>query len=68
MGSLVPQPGIEQRPPALGAWSLSHWATGEAPNMGIFDASLPLPVSVNDVLLTDGPTVHFILSVAALAL
>ena len=36
--------------------------------MGIFDASLPLPVSVNDVLLTDGPTVHFILSVAAFAL
>ena len=24
---LVPQPRIEPRPPALGAWSLSHWAT-----------------------------------------
>ena len=26
---LVPWPGIEPRPPALGAWSLSHWTTGE---------------------------------------
>ena len=28
---LVPWPGIEQWPPALGAWSLSHWTTREAP-------------------------------------
>ena len=26
---LVPSPGIESRPPALGAWNLSHWTTGE---------------------------------------
>ena len=25
----VPPPGIEPRPLALGAWSLSHWMTGE---------------------------------------
>ena len=24
---LVPQPGIEPWPPALGAWSLTHWTT-----------------------------------------
>ena len=26
---LVTRPGIEPRPPALGAWSLSHWTTRE---------------------------------------
>ena len=26
---LVPGPGIESRPPELGAWSLSHWTTRE---------------------------------------
>ena len=29
MQDLVPWPGIEPRPPALGAWSLSHWTTGK---------------------------------------
>ena len=28
---LVPWPGIEPRPPALGAWSLNHWITREVP-------------------------------------
>ena len=28
---LVPRPGIEPRPPALGAWSLNHWTTREVP-------------------------------------
>ena len=28
---LVPQPGIESRPPALGTQSLTHWATREVP-------------------------------------
>ena len=27
--NLVPCPGVEPRPPALGAWSLSHWTTRE---------------------------------------
>ena len=31
MWDLVPQLGIEPRPPALGAWSLSHWPTSEVP-------------------------------------
>ena len=29
MWDLVPQPGIEPRPPALGAHSLSHWTAKE---------------------------------------
>ena len=28
---LVPQPGIEPVPPAVEAWSLSHWAASEVP-------------------------------------
>ena len=31
MWGLIPWPGIELGPPALGAWSLSHWATREVP-------------------------------------
>ena len=31
MWNLVPHPGIEPRPPALGAQSLSHWTTKEVP-------------------------------------
>ena len=32
MWDLVPQPGIEPGPPALGAQSLTHWATWEVPS------------------------------------
>ena len=31
MWDLVPRPGIELWSPALGAWGLSHWTTGEVP-------------------------------------
>ena len=31
MQDLVLWPGLEPRPPALGAWSLSHWTTREVP-------------------------------------
>ena len=31
MGHLVPWPGIELGPSALGVWSLSHWITREVP-------------------------------------
>ena len=30
-GILVPWPGIEPMPPALGAWSLNHWTAREVP-------------------------------------
>ena len=33
MHNLVPWPGIKLGPPAFGAWSLSHWTTGEVPLM-----------------------------------
>ena len=35
MWDLAPCPGIEPRPPALGAQSLSHWTTREVPG-GLF--------------------------------
>ena len=28
---LFPRPGVEPRPPALGAWSLNYWPTREVP-------------------------------------
>ena len=31
MWDLVPRPGMEPRPPALGAQSLTHWTTREDP-------------------------------------
>ena len=31
MQDLVPRPGIEPGPPALGVWSLSHWTPREVP-------------------------------------
>ena len=33
MQDLVPWPGIEPRPPALGTQSLSHWNTGKVPQL-----------------------------------
>ena len=32
-GILVPQPGVEPMPPAVEAWSLSHWTTREVPGV-----------------------------------
>ena len=45
MGDLVPCPGIEPRPPALGVQRLGHWATREIPffyylNSGLIEAIL----------------------------
>ena len=36
MGILVPQTGIEPKPPALEAQSLNHWTTREVPLLRIF--------------------------------
>ena len=41
MQDLVPWPGIEPRPPAVGAQSLIHWTTREVPQLWI----LMLPLS-----------------------
>ena len=35
-GILVPQPGTEPGPPAVEAWSPSHWTAGEFPNYYYF--------------------------------
>ena len=32
MWDLSPWPGIKPRPPALGAWGLSHWTTRDVPS------------------------------------
>ena len=36
MWALVPWPGIEPGPPALGVWDLSHWTTREVPQLSSF--------------------------------
>ena len=38
MRDLVPRPGIEPGPPALGAWGLTHWTTREVPPAPCLDA------------------------------
>ena len=42
MRDLVPWPGTELRPPALGAWSLSHWTTRQVPLCLFFKGSWSL--------------------------
>ena len=37
MWGLVSRPGIESRPHALGAWSLSHWTTREVPHNEVLE-------------------------------
>ena len=44
---LVPQPGIEPKPPALGAWSLSHWTSGSPSGSFIFSFLSILFISMN---------------------
>ena len=36
MWDLVPQPGIEPKPPSLGVLRLSHWTTREVPELHSF--------------------------------
>ena len=42
LSDLVPQPGIEPGPPALGTWSLSHWTTMDTPNLLIITINVQL--------------------------
>ena len=46
MQDLVPQPEIEQRPPALGAWTLSHWTTR---NITLPERNKKHPMSFEDL-------------------
>ena len=52
MWDLVPWPGIEPRPPALGAQSLSHWPIREVPLTASLQPSIILELST---LLTSVP-------------
>ena len=45
MWDLVPWPGIEPGPPALGAQSLSHWTTREVPLTLLIEAQLTFNIS-----------------------
>ena len=38
---LVPWPGIKSGPPALGAWSLNYWTTGEVLGLPHFNSFYP---------------------------
>ena len=38
---LVPWPGIEPEPPALGVWHLNHWTTREVLHCLLFEATFP---------------------------
>ena len=44
MWALVPWLGIEPRPPALGAQSLSHWTTREIPSLWFDDHDDAVPL------------------------
>ena len=44
MWALVPWLGIEPRPPALGAQSLSHWTTREIPSLWFDDHEDAVPL------------------------
>ena len=48
MRDLVPWPGTEPWPPALGVWSLSHWITREVPKHPCFEGCHPSPTAVSD--------------------
>ena len=59
MQDLVPWPRIEPGPPALGAWSLSHWTTREVPNSHLNSPSSPTFPSLTPLLvLSDIPFPH----------
>ena len=43
MWNTVPWPGIKSRPPALGAWSLSHWIIREIPTTVLLEWRHSMP-------------------------
>ena len=53
---LVPWPGIKPGLPTLGAWSLSHWTTGEVPQPSFF--SQPPPILTQGGLNLAGTQEH----------
>ena len=51
MWDLVPSPGIEPRPPALGEWSFSQWTTKEIPVLFCFKSLYWAMIDIQNVLL-----------------
>ena len=58
MWDLAPWPGIEPRPPELGAWSLSHWTTTKVPIL-LFASTLHKTYFLNSIL-NISPFSHFL--------
>ena len=50
MWDLIPPPGIEPGPPALGVGSLSHWTTREVPVLEIFEELTGTHATVIEIL------------------
>ena len=50
-GILVPQPGVEPMPPAVEAWSLSHWTTREVLHTHTNDVACLVKNWKSDLLL-----------------
>lgn len=76
MWNLIPCPGIEAQPPALGAWSLSQWTTMEVPgcfcfffliykNIQVIYSWARLDLGTVFYLKTAYPSSHFITHLAA---
>ena len=55
MWVLVPSTGIESGPPALGAWSLSHWTIREIPSSSLTTLR---PAGVTQVTFLSRPHIH----------
>ena len=55
MRDLVPSTGIKSRPPALGAWSLSHWTIREIPSPILTTLR---PAGVTQVMFLSRPRIH----------
>ena len=47
MWDLVPSPGIELRPPALGVWGLSHWTTRRDPGLAFLKEQNKIQLPLN---------------------
>ena len=60
MWDLVPWPGIEPGPPALGAWSLSLWTTREVPTLKLFSGQSQLPYHFTCKYCSNLPILVFI--------
>ena len=54
-GIYFPDQGSNPRPPALGAWSLSHWTTREVPDSSLKTQTFPQQCSQASILGMEAP-------------